>query len=300
MQNYQTSDLACESFTEASSRREGVEVTKSKVGELEISRIRIKDPAVAQALGKPCGFYVTATCKRLDRLSKEGETELISFLAGELCYMAERLCGKRTDGSFSVFVAGLGNAELTADAVGPATVSMLTATRHLKEHEQELYARFGCAALSALAPGVLGQTGIEALELLRGVVDKTRPDLVLVIDALAARSCQRLAATVQLSDTGISPGSGVGNHRASITRESLGVPVISLGVPTVVSSATLVWDVLQQAGAPSDEPRLREILETGKSFFVSLKESDVITQKAACLLAGAIDKAFVGALYDEA
>ena len=296
MKTYENSDLACESFSQTPFRQKGVDVTREQQGELEINRIRIKDREVAREWGKPCGTYVTFTCHRLDRLTREGEETLITLLSGELRSMAAQISGKRPDGSFGVFAVGLGNAELTADAVGPATVENLVATRHLKEHEPLLYDAAGCSLPSALAPGVLGQTGIEAQELIRGVVDKTRPDVVLVIDALAARDCSRLASTVQLSDVGISPGSGVGNHRAAITRETLGVPVIALGVPTVVSSATLVWDALRQAGISKPEGSLREVLENGKSFFVSLKESDVITQKVALLLASAIGKAFSGSL----
>jgi spore protease len=293
---YENSDLACESFSRAPSRQKGVDVTRERRGELEIDRILIRDEGVAREWGKPCGTYVTFACHRLDRLSVEGEQEMITLLAKELSIMAEQLSGKRLDGSFAVFAVGLGNAELTADAVGPATVDQLVATRHLKEHEPMLYDAVGCSLLSTLAPGVLGQTGIEAQELIRGVVDKICPDVVLVIDALAARDCSRLASTVQLSDAGISPGSGVGNHRAAITKETLGVPVIALGVPTVVSSATLVWDALRQAGISEPNESLRGVLENGKSFFVSLKESDVITKKVSFLLASAIGKAFSGTL----
>jgi spore protease len=297
VKDYQNSDLACESFSGMPAHKKGVEVSKKDIGEVEISRIRITDPSVAKAWGKPCGTYVTLTCNRLDRLSNDGENQVIALLSGELRGMAARLSKKKTDGNFSVFVVGLGNAELTADAIGPATVGKLTATRHLKEHERDLYHSSGCVSLSALAPGVLGQTGIEALELLKGVVDKTQPDLVLVIDALAARSCNRLASTVQISDAGIAPGSGVRNHRAPISQDSLGIPVIAMGVPTVVSSSTLVWDVLRQARIEKAEESLQEVLENGEHFFVSLKESDVITQKVSLLLASAISKAFIGALY---
>ena len=153
-------------------------------------------------------------------------------------------------------------------------------------------------SLSALSPGVLGQTGIETLELLRGTVRSVRPDVMVVVDALAARSCERLASTVQISDTGISPGSGVGNHRAAINRETVGIPVIVLGVPTVVNSSTLVYDALEQAGIHEISPPLRHVLENGKSFFVSPKESDVITEAVSGLLSSAINTAFTGGLSE--
>ena len=150
----------------------------------------------------------------------------------------------------------------------------------------------GRCQLSALAPGVLGQTGMEAADLIRGAVDAVHPDVVLAIDALAARSTERLASTFQLSDTGISPGSGIGNRRRAIDRASIGVPVISLGIPTVVDSATLIGDALRKAGIEDMDDRLRAVLENRRQFFVSPKESDLITAQTAILLTSAIEEAF--------
>ena len=142
----------------------------------------------------------------------------------------------------------------------------------------------------------MGQTGIEALELLRSAADAIHPDLILVIDALAAGSCERLATTVQLSSVGIVPGSGVGNHRGAITEETVGVPVISMGIPTVVDSATLVCEALKLSESGEPNEQLRKILENGKSFFVSPKECDVIVSHFSKLLSKAIDLAYVGEL----
>ena len=231
-----------------------------------------------------------------DELFYSGPGDLLDTPEGreKFCRLNETGVFRKPDPDFSVFVTGLGNAELTADALGPDTVSKLTATRHLREHELPLYREIGCSALSAFAPGVLGQTGIETLELLRGAVRSVKPDLVVAVDALAARSCKRLASTVQLSDAGIVPGSGVGNHRTAITADTLGVPVIALGVPMVVDSSTLVYDALQEAHIDDISDSLREVLENGRSFFVSPKESDVITRQVSELLARAISMAFVG------
>ena len=176
------------------------------------------------------------------------------------------------------------------------TVSKLTATRHLKEHEPDLYLALGCSSLATVAPGVLGQTGIEALEILRNAVESVHPDLILVIDSLAAGNCQRLATTVQFSNVGIVPGSGVGNHRSAITQETVGVPVISIGVPTVVDSSTLVYDALQLAKIDETDDSLRKVLENGRSFFVSPKECDVIVSHFSKLISKAIELAYVGEL----
>ncbi len=296
MEGYAWSDLACESVSDGDLCVSGAEWSTRVVGGFRVGHLFIPNEETAQKLQRPIGNYITVESGRMNTLGEEERLLLAHLLSEELRRMAEELTGKLPDADFEVFVAGLGNAELTADAIGPKTVRMLTATRHLREHEQFLYRIIGCSALSALAPGVLGQTGIETLELLKGAVSHVKPDLIVVVDALAARSCKRLASTVQLSDTGISPGSGVGNHRMAITRETLGVPVVVLGVPTVVNSATLVYDALQEAGIEEISDPLREVLETGKSFFVSPKESDVITEQVAHLLSDAIGMAFTGNL----
>ncbi|MBR2019496.1 MAG: GPR endopeptidase [Clostridia bacterium] len=298
MEFYTRTDLACESMGRSLKSEEGVEHRVERLGSFRMHRTEVCTEQASQRLGKPQGTYLTVECGNLQIMIREEREALADLLAEEMKHMAERLSGKSVGPNFSVFVAGLGNAELTADAIGPKTVQKLTATRHLCEHEGVLFQGLGCSLLSALAPGVLGQTGIETLELLRGAVDHVCPDVVLVIDALAARSCERLATTVQLSDVGIAPGSGVGNHRSAITRETLGLPVLALGVPTVVNSATLVYDALCSAGLEGRiDESLRRVLETGKSFFVSPKESDVITESFSDLLAESISIAFMGALH---
>ena len=298
MKSYARSDLACESFLPDAGGVKGAQWQERRIGSVTVSTLRIKTETAEKELQKPKGTYVTLECPRLDRLSKEESDVISHLLAGELRGMAQALTNKKTDSEFSVFVAGLGNADLTADAIGPKTVSKLTATRHLREHEAGIYRAFGCSAVSALAPGVLGQTGIETSELLKGVISRVKPDLVLVIDALAARSCERLASTVQLSDTGIEPGAGVGNHRSAISQRTLGVPVIALGIPTVVDSATLVYDALCKAGIREIGDSLSQVLNNGRSFFVSPKESDVISDKAAALFAYAVSLAFAGELAE--
>ncbi len=294
--DYTRSDLACEKMPRVGEAGEGTEMSERHVGEFRILRMRICTEDAERRLGRARGSYVTFECGRLERLGEEALRMLSHLLAGELRGMAKRVTGRAVDARFGVFVAGLGNAELTADAIGPGTVRRLTATRHLREHAEGLYREAGCAALSALAPGVLGQTGIETAEILRGTVRAIRPHLVVVVDSLAARSCARLASTVQISDTGIAPGSGVGNHRSAINADTLGVPVIAVGVPTVVHSATLVYDALAQAGIDPQDEGLRRVLESGDGFFVSPKESDLISGTVSALLADAIDCAFVGAL----
>ena len=295
---YERSDLACEVRT-GSGDGGGIPAEEVRnVDRFRIRTIHIRSNEEADRLGKEMGRYVTIECGSFFALSPEERRLLEGLLAGELRGLARRLTGKKIGSDFSVLVAGLGNRDLTADAIGPLTVGGLTVTRHLSSYDGRLYRTLGCASVSAVAPGVLGQTGVETLELLLGAVQAVSPDLVLLIDALAAGDLSRLSSTVQLSDTGIAPGSGVGNRRERIDRNTLGVPVISIGVPTVVDSSTLVWSALRRAEIKDIPDSLREVLENGRSFFVSPKESDLLVASAASLLAHGIDRAFVGALAE--
>ncbi len=297
MRDYTKSDLACENMNCGTLEAEhGVRTSEEAEGAFHVQRAEILTKEAADRIGRGIGSYVTLECGRLDQLLTEEKNALIKLLSKEIRDMGARLTKKNFDEDFEVFVAGLGNEELTADAIGPKTVKALTATRHLRTHERSVYRELGCTSLSALSTGVLGQTGIETLEIVRGAVRAVRPDLVLIIDALAARSCSRLASTVQLSTEGILPGAGVGNHRAAINRESLGVPVIAIGVPTVVNSATLVYDALQKAGIEHPDPKLARVLCEGEAFFVSPRESDMIAKRVGEILSSAIGEAFTPTL----
>ena len=290
MEDYSRSDLACEAGTGNFRSLAGADYREERYEGCRIERLHIREESCARALGKARGRYITLHCSPRWNLGGDARAAVIAALAREL----RRLCLPQGEMSerFGVLVVGLGNAEITADAVGPQTVHRLTVTRHLHEYDRKIFRMLGRCQLSAIAPGVLGQTGLEAVDLIRGAVAAARPDVVLAIDALAARSTERLAATVQLSDTGISPGSGIGNRRRAIDRDSVGAPVMSLGIPTVVDSATLVYDALRRAGIEEIDNKLRGVLENGRRFFVSPKESDTITVQTASLLADAIEEAF--------
>ena len=167
--------------------------------------------------------------------------------------------------------------------------------------EPALFKELSEVGLALLAPGVMGETGMEVLDLVAGVEARIRPDLILAIDALAARSTERLAATIQLSDTGICPGSGIGNARRPLNRETLGVPVIAIGMPTVVNSATLVLEAVHRAGLAEGElpPELERVLSEGRSFYVSPRDADVVTERGARLVADAVNRAFSHGFFGE-
>lgn len=205
-----------------------------------VTTVRIQDEKGSRAMGKPKGCYVTVESEEMPREGVE-KTELYRCIGEELRKMIPNLAHK------SVLVVGLGNRQVTSDSLGPRMTECIMVTRHFeKEFGSGFMQENKLGTVSAIAPGVMAQTGMEVVEILQGIVKKTTPDLVLVVDALAARSMSRLCTTIQITDTGICPGSGIGNHRKELTEKSLGVPVIAVGVPTVVDARTIISDHLEQ------------------------------------------------------
>lgn len=262
----------------------GVDFRTEKIKGFNFQFMNIKNKQSAELIGKEPGRYITAEMGRVWYMGEKEKENAAHALGKQISsFMPD---------AKSVLTVGLGNREITADALGPQTVDKLLVTRHVKEFKPELFESIGQKEMSALCPGVVGQTGIETFELIEGAVERVNPDLVIVVDALAARSVDRLATTVQLSDTGIAPGSGIGNKRRKIDSYTLGVPVIAIGVPTVVDSSTLVYDALEKAGIDDVCSELKDVLENSRSFFVSLKECDIAVTQSAQLLANAINFAF--------
>ena len=289
VKNYVCSDLASECG--CTTDREGVRVTRQQAGGCEILRVQIKTEEGSAQVGKPCGRYVTVECGDISRLDELTFEEVRRTLAVEIKEMAERMTGKRVGADFSVLVAGLGNADMTPDAVGPETVRHLFITRHLQTPNALAGFPHALCEIAAFSPGVLGQTGLETQELVRGAVGAARPDLVIAIDALAARETARLGTTVQLADNGIQPGGGIGRGRRELTKDTVGVPVMARGVPTVVNSATLILDALLALGVREGD-EIYGLLESKKGFFVAPKEIDLLVRSVGVLLAAAIEKSF--------
>ena len=264
-------DLALESAESGDFDREGIEFFEEKSEDATLTRLKIKDRAAAKRLGKPIGDYVTVEVKRFT--ADAGLDRGAVFLLGR---EISKLLPKNAS---SVLVAGLGNSDITPDALGPRAAEKIIATRHISK---ELAASLGLPrlrAVSVLAPGVLGQTGIETGEIILATAEKINPSAVIVIDALAARSLSRLGTTVQITNAGITPGSGVGNARSEISEKTLRVPVIAVGVPTVVDMQTLFCDV--GAKVSGDLP----------DMIVTPKEVDLMIDRAAELIAVSINKA---------
>ncbi|MGI6344448.1 MAG: GPR endopeptidase [Bacillota bacterium] len=245
-------DLALEAHEAAISqgwKRQGVETESSAFAGGQVSRVRIVDQQGALRMGKPPGTYITIEAPGLRAHDVELRETVSQIVAEEL----KRLLPADRPGA--TLVVGLGNWHVTPDSLGPRVVDELLVTRHLFEFAPD-YVDDGMASVCAIAPGVLGITGIETGDIISGVVQQVKPGVVIAVDALAARSLERLGTTIQLADTGIHPGSGVGNKRRALNQETLGVPVIAIGVPSVVYANTIVLDAIDKISETLQQAKL--------------------------------------------
>ena len=219
---------------------EGVTEEREHLDDMEVTRVHIRTKVAEKKLGKKKGRYVTLEVPGLRHRDAQLQNKVAEQMANEVKAMLP------VNERASVLVVGLGNANVTPDALGPMVVDKLFVTRHLFHYMPEVLGTGdGYRTVSAIAPGVLGITGIETSEVVRGIVEHVRPDAVIVIDALAARALTRVNSTIQIADSGIQPGSGVGNRRKAIDAQTLGVPVIAIGIPTVVHAATIASDAIE-------------------------------------------------------
>lgn len=291
MRGFRT-DLAMESIGTGGVRRDGVLVEEDRLGAVARTRIVIESPRAAASLKRPCGEYITLSCDGLSRCEPQDRQRLIGLVARSVQAMLP------PEGT--VLVVGLGNRNVTADALGTRVVERLLVTRHLHDALADgLGGRL--RSVSAIAPGVLGITGIETAELCRGLVRHVKPSAVIAIDALAALDSARICSTVQITDTGIEPGSGVGNHRLGLTRDTLGVKVIAVGVPMVVYASTIARDAvgklmgeygLGAAGREAGDTLLKKISESYLGdMVVTPREIDEMVLSVADLLGEGLNRA---------
>ena len=228
-----------------------------KEREIRVTTVRIETENGAKTMGKPVGTYLTIEAPNLSSPDEGIHREVSEELAKYLIEVMEKIIPE-SEHDKEVLVIGLGNRQATPDALGPYVADNLNVTRHIvKEYGKYAAPEEMNCVVSAIVPGVMAQTGMETAEIIKGVVRETKPDLLIVIDALAARNSRRLNRTIQIADTGINPGSGVGNYRNAITKETIGVPVIAIGVPTVVDAVTIVSDTMEN---------LLSALETSESL----------------------------------
>lgn len=297
---------------------------------VKLSEVRILDSRGAAAMGKPQGIYLTLESPQLAKGGEECQEAVSRELARQILRLSDSLLkqhrtggkGNKENAGIRILAVGLGNHLVTPDSLGPETIGNLQMTRHLESQMEAGFCRSrGLPVLSGIVPGVMAQTGMETAEILKGIIRETEPQLVIAIDALAARSIRRLGTTIQLTDTGIHPGSGVGNHRHSLTEESLGVPVLAIGVPTVVGAAAIVHDTVDtmiQALAGSRETRgmgefvrdmepeeqyslIRELLEPEfGNLYVTPPDIDQTIKQLGDTISRGIHGAFFPSFFSEA
>lgn len=286
-------DLASE-LRELSPEIEGVVEQTETDNEIEIKRIGILTQNAAARIGKAMGRYVTLDARALiDR-----PFDLFEAVARRLCCELRQLIKADIKRS-TVLIVGLGNRDVTPDSLGPRVVEKILVTRHVKEFMPEAF-DFETPGVCAIAPGVLGVTGVETMDMVKGVVERVHPDCIIAIDSLASRRASRISTTIQLTDAGISPGSGVGNQRAELSYESLGVPVLAIGVPLVVRAATITTDTLalmaRETGLHADEEKLKLLAERVSEkqlddMIVTPKDIDSIVSDMAKIIANSINSA---------
>ena len=294
-------DLAMESFENAGeSTIPGVEVSHWEENDVSFTQVRITQTEASRMLGKPKGSYLTLESPLLRRREPEVRLAIASMLAEELDRMLPP-----GDASRPVLVVGLGNRAITPDSLGPAVVDRTLVTRHVL---QSPTMKDALRSVCAIAPGVLGVTGIESLDLVEALVKFLSPRAIVCVDSLSARSAFRIGSAIQLTDTGIQPGAGVGNHRKALTEASVGAPVISVGVPTVIYAATLArdafeWLSLQNGDLEDHDAALADMERTLLSgdigeMIVTPREIDAIVQDAAGIIASGINRALQPNLSD--
>ena len=243
---------------------DGIESTEEQINDnIKVSRVKITNQNGENAIGKPIGNYITIDVKKLKVATDEDIQKTAETLTNEL----KKIIDIHTDKQGDILIVGLGNIYVTPDALGPKVINEIDVTRHIIKYLPQ-YVEEGTRPVSAISPGVLGTTGIETVEILKGIVENTKPKLLIVIDALASRSIERISSTIQISDTGIVPGAGVGNTRQEISQGSLGIPVVAIGIPTVVDLGTIIDE-----GLDIFIGKLQEKAESN-AYLNKLKEQD--------------------------
>ncbi len=286
---------ARENAQEASGELRGVEVEEYEVKEsdIHVTKVVIESANGATALGKPIGTYITLEAPAMTEPDEDYHREISEEISRQLWRLLPDMTKEK-----SILVVGLGNRDVTADSLGPRVTDNLLITRQvMKEFGAAAYNREKMHFVSAVVPGVMAATGMETAEIIRGVAMQTKPDAVVVVDALAARSTRRLNRTIQITNTGIHPGSGVGNHRSAVTAESIGVPaVIAIGIPTVVDAQTIVNDAIgkwyadEQGGGECREAP--ELLPELANFYVTGKDVDEIVKRLSFTVSEGLNMAF--------
>lgn len=274
---------------------EGITATTYKESDITVTNVKILNDKGSKAISKPIGNYITFEMPGFINHGYMYYVNAAQLLKRELKKLIPGFENKK------ILVAGLGNRQITSDALGPIVTDRLIVTGHIAELCPKSLGNLG--KIYAIVPGVMGITGVETADVVKGVCEKINPDAVIAVDALASRKTERVATTIQMSDTGINPGSGIGNHRKEITKASLGIPVISIGVPMVVDALTLAYDTVDSLGIIDKSEILEKISKKKQGenalFTVTPKEIDKLTKQMASIISCAINITFHNIAIDE-
>ncbi|MTI79827.1 MAG: GPR endopeptidase [Firmicutes bacterium] len=285
----------------------GVAMDKTSYNNATVTTVKIFEKSAEEMMGKPQGNYITIEAPALRDNNREAHQEVVEVLTEHLSKLYN-LSPKA-----NVLIVGLGNWNATPDALGPKVADQVMVTRHIFNYAPS-EVRDGMRPVSAVSPGVLGTTGIETAEIIKGIVDNIKPELIIAIDSLASRSVERIATTIQIADTGISPGSGVGNKRLGLNEESMGVPTIAIGVPTVVHAAMIANDAINRLFEQyKDTPQIYQAYQQqavqdtlndvlapfGGNLMVTPKEVDILIQNTSKIIAGGVSAALHSGITSE-
>lgn len=264
---------------------QGIECEEEKSDDITITRVKITDKEGEKALNKKRGNYITIDVRRINNISVETEQNIINGITKELKTIIDMHVKKDEE----ILVVGLGNLYSTPDSLGSKVVQNIEITRHIKMYLPNCIDK-NTRSISAVTPGVLGTTGIESLEIVKGIVDNVKPKLVIAIDSLCSKNIERINKSIQISDTGIVPGGGVGNAREELSEETLGVPVIALGIPTVLDAATIVINTLNLCDIVISEDEIIDKMNLNNfNFIVTPKEIDSLIENMSSIVSESIN-----------
>ena len=263
----------------------GIECEEEKIEDITVTRVKIKDKEGENALQKKIGNYITIDVKKIHNITTEKEQKIIETFSKELSAIIDKHVGRQEE----ILVVGLGNLYATPDSLGAKVVQNIEITRHIKIYLPDAIDK-NTRSISAITPGVLGTTGIETIEVVRGIVDNIKPKLVIAIDSLCSKNIDRINKSIQISDTGIIPGGGVGNKQQELSERTLGIPVIGVGIPTVLDAATIVIDTLNSCEIDVPEDEIVEKMKLNNfNFIVTPKEIDTLIDSMSNIVSEGIN-----------
>ncbi len=265
----------------------GIECEEEKIEDITITRVKITNEEGENALQKKIGNYITIDTKKIHNIPEEKENKIIDIFSNEL----KKIIDKHIDKSGEILVVGLGNLYATPDSLGSKVVENVEITRHVKLYLPDAIDK-NVRSISAFTPGVLGITGLETLEVVKGIVDNIKPKMVIAIDSLCSKNIDRINKSIQICDTGIVPGGGVGNRREELSQETLNIPVIAVGIPTVLDAATIVLEALNVCEVSYDEEDIISKMKLNNfNFIVTPKEIDELIDNMSVIVSEGINQA---------